>query len=317
MNPSLSDDQNVVLIAANPRAGWQSRDHHLRELADWLRTRGLTVEIVTDLEHAERFANQLHEQGRLRALVGAGGDGTLAELVNRTGPGTPLAIYPTGTANLVARYVGSTTRGEEFGQMLLERATVQFDAGRANGRLFMAVCSCGFDAEVVRQVHAARTGHIRSLAYLLPILSALRTYRFPELRIHYEQPEASPGSNDAISARWAFVSNLPCYAGGLKPGIGACGTDGELDLCALRNGGLFSALRYLPHLLRGTQGGLPGCTTSRRRRFRIEAADDAEVPYEVDGDPGGMLPVDIDVLPKRLTLIVPRVFATASQPLDP
>ena len=263
----------------------------------------MTVELVDELARAELRASQLHEQGRLRALVSAGGDGTIAELMNRTIPGTPLATYPAGTANLVARYVGATPRCQEFGQMLLDGATVQLDAGRANGRLFMAVCSCGFDAEIVRQVHAARTGHISSFTYLPPILAALGSYRFPELQV-FSDGLTNPG--DAVSARWAFVSNLPCYAAGLKPGIGASGTDSQLDLCALRHGGLFSTLRYLPHLLMGTQRNLPDCTISRSPRFRIESAE--EVPYEVDGDPGGMLPVEVDVLPGRLTLIVPRSF---------
>jgi len=268
--------------------------------------------MVSELDVAERRASELFEQRRLRALVGAGGDGTLAELVNRTVPGTPLAIYPSGTANLVARYIGVTTRCEEFGQMLLDRHTVELDAGRANGRLFLAVCSCGFDAEVVRRVHAARSGHISKFAYALPILSAVWGYRFPELRI-----EVNAGSPDATSlaARWAFVSNLPCYAGGLKPGIGADGTDGQLDLCALSRGGLLSATRYLPHVFLGSQARLADCTIRRAQKFRIDSA--AEVPYELDGDPGGVLPVEIEVVPRRLSLIVPRESQILSDPPCP
>jgi diacylglycerol kinase (ATP) len=43
------------------------------------------------------------------------------------------------------------------------------------------------------------------------------------------------------------------------------------------------------------------------RRLRIEAAGAA--PYQLDGDPGGELPVEIRVLPRRLTLLVPRPWA--------
>jgi diacylglycerol kinase family enzyme len=44
-------------------------------------------------------------------------------------------------------------------------------------------------------------------------------------------------------------------------------------------------------------------TERKIRRLRIES--DSPVPYQLDGDPGGMLPVEIETLPKRLTLIVP------------
>jgi diacylglycerol kinase family enzyme len=38
--------------------------------------------------------------------------------------------------------------------------------------------------------------------------------------------------------------------------------------------------------------------------FRLEA--DEPVPYQVDGDPGGHLPLEIKVLPQRLTLVVSK-----------
>lgn len=301
--PSPDGKRNIILIAANPKAGSQSRDRHLREIADWLGARGMTVRISSDLVHVEAEAQQLHRAGRLRALVGAGGDGTLAELVNRTEPGTPIAIYPAGTANLLARYVGVSTDCETFGQMLLDAETVDLDAGRAGGRLFLSVCSCGFDAEVVNRLHEARRGHIKMFSYLRPILRTLASYTFPEMRVYYEQNGATVPS--PVAARWVFVSNLPCYAGGLKPGAGASGTDGLLHLCALERGGLRGTLRYLPSLFRGTQEKLADCTIVRAKSFRVEAA--TCVPYELDGDPAGNLPVDIDVLPRRLTLVVPTM----------
>jgi diacylglycerol kinase family enzyme len=154
-------------------------------------------------------------------------------------------------------------------------------------------------------VHAARSGHITPLTYLLPILSAIRSYEFSELRIVCETDD-NASTKFSTSARWAFVSNLPCYAGGLKPGCGASGTDGQLDLCTFARGGLLPALKYLPRLMTGTQGNLRECILRRSRRIRIDS--NRHVPYEVDGDPGGTLPVDIDVLPKRLTLVVPSSF---------
>lgn len=297
---TLSRDRDFVLIVSNPKAGWVSRQRSLEQLATLLRQRGLDVQISTDLEHIEQLARQLHALGRLRALVGAGGDGTLAELANRAPAGAPLATYPAGTANLVARYVGATTRMHDFAQMLIDGHTWTCDAGLANGRLFVAVCSAGFDAQVVERVHAARKGHITSLAYLAPIVQAIGQYNFPELKISVEDKQ--------ISARWAFISNLPCYGGGIKPGSQACGDDGLLDLCAIRHGGFFRAMQYLPYLLLGRPQDLTDCTLQRSRKIHIECATE-NVPYQVDGDPGGYLPLTIEVLPRRIRLVVPRRFA--------
>jgi diacylglycerol kinase family enzyme len=48
---------------------------------------------------------------------------------------------------------------------------------------------------------------------------------------------------------------------------------------------------------------LPDCTVRRARRLRVTSQE--EVHYQLDGDPGGLLPVEIEVLPGRLTLVVP------------
>ena len=39
------------------------------------------------------------------------------------------------------------------------------------------------------------------------------------------------------------------------------------------------------------------------KTIRIES--DVDVPYQMDGDPGGVLPVEIEVLPQRVTLVAP------------
>jgi diacylglycerol kinase family enzyme len=43
--------------------------------------------------------------------------------------------------------------------------------------------------------------------------------------------------------------------------------------------------------------------------LRIES--DEPVPYQLDGDPGGLLPVDVEVLPERLRLVVTPAAARA------
>ena len=53
------------------------------------------------------------------------------------------------------------------------------------------------------------------------------------------------------------------------------------------------------------------CVTLRAQRIRIES--DAQVPYQIDGDIGGYLPVDIEVLPQRLTLLVPEDWLGGKQ----
>ena len=143
------------------------------------------MQTVTDLDEITRVVADLHSRGQLRTLVAAGGDGTAAELVNRTPPGVPLAILPLGTENLLAKYLRLTAAPQQLCSAIVAGQTVELDAGRANGRLFLLMASCGFDAEVVRRVHAQRVGHLNRWTYAKPILQSIRSYEYPPIRIYW------------------------------------------------------------------------------------------------------------------------------------
>jgi diacylglycerol kinase family enzyme len=202
---------------------------------------------------------------------------------------------------------------EKFAKLVVQGRTVRLDAGRANGRLFLLMASVGFDAEVVRRLHKERDGNISHWSYAKPILQTIRSYQYPELRITCgeltKHRDCNPGasgeiaSSEEIRCRWAFVFNLPSYGGGLKFAPQSSGMDGQLDLCAFQRGGLGSGLKYLAAVVLGRHRSLRGFSGWRGTQLRIES--DIAVPYELDGDPGGMLPLTIDVVPERVRLLVP------------
>jgi diacylglycerol kinase family enzyme len=303
-----------VLISVNPIAGAGSPHARVDVLVRLLQQEGFASEVFTDLGEAAGQANQWHAEGRLRALVGVGGDGTAAELVNRTVPGVPITLLPAGNENLLARYLGLGTSPEAICQTVRQGRPLTLDAGKAADRVFLLMIGCGFDAEVVRRLHLGRQGHIRSRDYFKPIWQAIRTYTYPELRVDWEleEPPAGRPASPRLCACWLFVFNLPCYGGGFRIAPQAHGRDGLLDVCTLRRGSFWHALRYAGAVRLGRHQGMADCTTCRVRRLRITA--EAEVPYQLDGDPGGFLPVDVEVLPGRLTLIVPAARAKELQP---
>jgi diacylglycerol kinase (ATP) len=307
----LPAEANHVLLVVNPQAGRRSAARRVDRLARLLDRRGFHVEISIKLAEASSRANRLHAQGRLRALVGVGGDGTAAELVNRTDQGVPITLLAAGTANLLSKWLGLSGRPDQLCQTITDGNLVRLDAGSANGRVFLLMLSCGFDAEVVRRVHARRKtgawgGHIGYLSYVKPILASIRTYGYPEIRVYCNPPWGPSAGEDEspLVARWAFVFNLPCYGWGLPLAPEASATDGLLDLCTFRRGSLWNGLRYLVAAQLGARHRrLADCTVRRARRLRI--ASEEPVAYQIDGDPGGLLPLDVEVSSRPVTLVVP------------
>jgi diacylglycerol kinase family enzyme len=77
-----------------------------------------------------------------------------------------------------------------------------------------------------------------------------------------------------------------------------------LDVCTFCHGGLWHGLYYTAAILTGTHRWLTDF--AQRRIGRLRVTSESKVPYQLDGDPGGFLPVEIEVVPNRLTLVVPK-----------
>jgi diacylglycerol kinase (ATP) len=296
---TIPRDANRVAILVNPKAGATASRPRADRLTELLRKQGFQTEVFTQPAEAAAQANRWHAEGSLRALVGVGGDGTAAELVNRTNEGVPLALFAAGNSNLLARYFQLSQDPEIFAQTIAEGRVARVDAGLAGDRIFLLMASCGFDAEVVRRVHGSRTGHISHCSYLTPIAQAAWNYDYPEIQVRSDDN----GGPTQLSARWLFVFNLPCYGGRFRLAPQANGADGLLDTCSFHHGHLWRGLGYAAAALLGCHHRMADCTIGRARRLRITS--EGEVPYQLDGDPGGFLPVDIQVLPGRMALVVP------------
>jgi diacylglycerol kinase family enzyme len=295
---TLQTTARSVVIAVNPNSGASDRGAIVDALADRLKERGLHVEQISDINALKHRVTELAAEDDLRAVVAAGGDGTVALLANELDSGIPIAILPLGTENLLAKFLTLAADADQVAQVIGDGRVVQLDAGRANGKRFLVMASCGFDAAVVSKLHAGRRGHIRHWSYARPILSVIRRYQYPPIRL------IADGQLQPWDARWAFVFNVARYAMNLPIVPDADATDGQLDLCAFRVRGLLEGIGALGAVILRRHRQWAAAKQLRFKTLRIES--DQPVPYQLDGDPGGMLPVEITVEPACLNMLVPK-----------
>lgn len=329
----MSDSKSVpnsVIISVNPKAGRRSPMLRAEELQRLLQKKGLEVELLTDLCEVAAKAKSLHSEKRLRALVGVGGDGTAATLVNLTEPGTPITLLSAGTANLLAKHFKLGRNPKNLAEIIAVGHTIMLDAGLTRSskrneqeRLFLVMTSCGFDADVVSGVHSHREqryreghrkgAHISYFSYIKPILKTLFGYRFSKMIV--ERWNGSDWEMVEDKARWAFVFNMNRYGWGLPLAPFAKENDGLLDHVLFRGGTVFHGMMYTAFAqCFGSHRFLPGACLGQASRYRIRPIDEnASIPFQIDGDPGGVLPIEIEVIPNRLTFIVPEKTAKQFQ----
>lgn len=296
---------NRIIIAANPTAGARAIDSPIDKLVAALSEAGYQPHLQTDLGELEVDVATAHLQGDLRAVIAAGGDGTASAVANRIAADVPLLPFPLGTENLLARYLGLRADPAQVCETLRTGETIQFDAGLANGRLFLLMASCGFDADVVRRVQERRRGHITRFSYVEPTLQSLNNYAHPDISVScgiaVEESELPQ-----VSGKWVFVMNVPIYAGGMSIVKRAHGADGRMDVCIFKRGSAIHDLVYLSAMYLGQHESWQDCDIREARRCRLES--DEPVPYQLDGDFAGHLPVDIEIAPLRVTYLVPAEF---------
>ena len=339
-----------VLVFRNPKAGMGTGAEKVRTLCHCLSADGFAVSVIDDRDQLAEGIRCRTEQGVLRAIVAAGGDGTAELVASLSSAEVPIAVMPLGTENLLAKYLKIPADPQRVADLVAAGHSQRFDAGQANGRLFLLMASCGFDADVVSRLHRERSGPIHHLSYAKPILDAIWNYRYPALRIEFE-PAGEEGRHDSRepplnslesshmtnhsepnhfgrdvlgkqgvgwasrSAYWVFVFNFPTYAAGLQIAPAAAPNDGFLTVALFRGNSFWHGLYHFSAVALGNHQSLDDFEIFTTRRLRISAensepmpaATDGElIPYQIDGDPGGCLPVDVRILPKRWTAVVPR-----------
>ena len=301
-------EPDEVLVLRNPRSGSGHGPEKVQALLEELARQGLKPSVHSDQREFCRELSAGMAGNRLRAVVAAGGDGTAEFVVNQIPPHLPMAVFPLGTENLLAKYLGWTTDARRVAESIRLGRFQQLDAASADmpdgtQRLFLLMLGCGFDAEVVERLHAGRTGPISRWSYVKPILDSMRTYRYPKLAVTCYDAEGGTLA-EPEDARWAFVFNFPFYALGLGICDDADPRDGTLDIITFPGRSVWQGLVQVMAVLMGRHRGLRGVEVIRAARIRIEA--EHSVPIQLDGDPAGQLPVEIRVLPRRWTAVVPE-----------
>jgi diacylglycerol kinase family enzyme len=292
-----------IVIVANPVSGSGKGFRLARKVAELLRRRGGNPEVVETRQagDARRIAAA---SGGAAVVAAVGGDGTVNEILNGLPEGPALAMIPGGTANVFAKELGLPADADGLARVLTEGREVAWDLGidRTAGRKFLLFASAGYDAAVVHLFHAARKGPVRMWQYLWWGVKSILGYQAP--RFDVELDGAPLGE-----ASWVIVSNAAAYGGPLVFTPRAKADDGSFEVLVCRGRRRLDVAAMFARAFTGWLSGddlpLPGLSFHRARRVRLTPLDGLPVPLQVDGDPAGHLPADLELVPGGVRVLAP------------
>lgn len=299
-----------VAVLSNPYSGRGPNRKRVDALIAALEARGLQPRVIWDARARRELLADPGLGNWCRCVISAGGDGSLADVVNELAAcpgnlGIPLATLPIGNENLFAREFHFNCPPQALAKAIERGSTRAIDAGAVGSRWFTLMVSAGFDADVVHRMAAWRAALVTTsgkgaglrrvgrLSYLPRILTSLRCYAYPQLTINADG-QTQTGTH-------LFVFNLPQYGGNLGIARHARCDDGKLVWVLLKRQGLLALASYGISVLLGRHLSRKDVAHGRAERITLESQQ--PVPIQADGDPAGAGPITIEVRPGALHIL--------------
>ena len=271
------------------------------EIQDCLSSHG----IETDLHltrapgDATEVARQAVARGYEKVII-AGGNGALNEVVNGlVGSEAALGLIPLGTGNALGHYLGLEPGDIEGACKLIATGRPKrIDLGRINGRSFVCMAGVGLDAKVASEVPDSWKTLLGTHAFVAQFLKTAA-------RLKPWQMEVTIDGRTVSGDMWAvFVCNTAQYTWRVRMAPEAIEDDGQLDFVLFHHCGRIDLLRVAAAIFgRGEPAAdQPHMEVVRGVTLRVDAEPPA--PWQADGEVGGSTPVECEVEPKALMLIV-------------
>jgi diacylglycerol kinase family enzyme len=207
-----------------------------------------------------------------------GGDGTvMAAVTALAGCGTPMAILPAGTGNLLARNLGLPLDDEDEALRIgIGGRDRKIDVAVIGDRKFAVMAGLGFDAALLRD---APEGLKRAIGWPAYVLSGARHLRGTGIRIQLTLDGDAP-LNRRI--RTVVVGNVGKLQAGVPLLPDAEPDDGLLDVVLIAPGGMLDWARVAGRVLSRGDRSDRRVERFRCRHVLIEAA--RPQPRQLDGD---------------------------------
>ncbi len=290
-----------ALIILNPSVGAHVTGRLREALAVHFGRAGINFEIY---ETQPGVQSAVAVQARVRAgvdfVVAAGGDGTVAAACDAlVGGTTPLGIVPIGTGNLVAHELGIPCElGAAVALLAGTTRSRCIDAMRVQGRLFVLNVSVGISAAIMAHTTREEKKVLGPMAYV-----ATGIWRAPGFRPR-RVAVTIDGATRIVRAMDVVVMNCGILTRTIyPPGADVRLDDGHLDVLVLRVRGVLDFPRYFLNLLLRRPAAPLANYYQAHRQVVIRSLPPQEM--QGDGDIIGQTPVEIDVLPGAVSVLVP------------
>lgn len=291
-----------AMIIANPSSGKENALEYIEQIEAILKEKGYdsTVKKTEKELDATNFCQDACTSD-YELVVSLGGDGTLHETINGLVDQVhrpKLGIIPLGTVNDFARALNIPLDPDEAISLLASDNTKNVDIGKFNDRYFVNIVAVGAIAEATYDVTPEQKTKLGPLAYVLEGLKELTSNRTYPLTIEYDEKK---WEGDSL----LFLAALTRSTGGFeKLTPEAKVDDGMLHCYVIKQVNMIRLASIATAILRGELKEEEDVEYFTAKRLKVSSQD--PLVTNVDGEQGDQLPVEMEVKPSHIQVIVPE-----------
>lgn len=232
----------------------------------------------------------------------AGGDGTVNRFVNfllNNGIDIPIAILPAGTANDFASMLGMPHSINSSIKAILTGKIKKVDVGKVDDKYFVNILSCGLFTDISQKTPTVLKNTFGKVAYYFGSIGELPNFR--KMQIEVKSDELSYSGQCLL-----FMIFNGRTAGTLQFAQLSSATDGVLDVLIIKGENIANTIHTLFHLLFQRKGNYPDDIVYFQTNKLTVTAKDNTLTTDIDGEPGGSFPLNIECLHEAISVIVPN-----------
>ena len=306
---TVADDElepdRSALVILNPASGDHEADDTQHAITLTLGEAGVDVEVRrTEGEgDAAQWAEEVANGGDVDLVLAVGGDGTVREVlagVAKAGGGVTVGIVPTGTANLLARALAIPIDDSQAATQVAAGPGVRdLDLMHLVDRDEYAalMVDAGFDARLVRDASRELKNVLGSLAYVVSGLRHTIGLRDRELQIELDGEARTVTGHSVLCLNVGRIGQTVVVDEEIEP------DDGRLHVGIVKRSSPWQVLLTAAGMVALGRDAHPNVEWLRGTRLRVDG-DDA-LQLQVDGDPAGETPVEVELLPAAVEVSVP------------
>ncbi|RPI84040.1 MAG: diacylglycerol kinase family lipid kinase [Chloroflexi bacterium] len=296
-------DVSQIYIVLNPVAGHSGVDdiHKMLEERFQVGTHIYEVYETTGEEDVAELTKAACSRGST-LVVAAGGDGTVAGVVNGLQQAkVPLGIIPVGTGNGLARALQIPLSIDQAIDLLAgENELMNLDALRVEDKIYVLNVSAGISANAMQETPHTEKKRWGVLAYVRTIIAQLVGFQPRRFWLTID------GHRVMIRASEILVSNGELLKDPFPLGPRERFNDGMMDIYIINANNLIDYLKVAWNALvhRGEKKQELRHMEAKKS-VKIESVG-SPLPTQADGETLGVTPVEIEIIPDALQVIVPK-----------